>query len=166
MKTYYIFRHGETFATKAGTGYGVRVFSAPILPEAHAALERMGAYLAQVENSYNISSEILRCRQTVEIISEKSGKSFVFDKRLNEFFLESFGHFKKRLQSVLADIEKQTAENILICTHGAGISGLISLLTPKKDMPAAFDIFHYPMPGVLTIIKGETIQEVNFNAPL
>lgn len=166
MKTYYIFRHGETFATKAGTGYGIRVFSAPILPEAHAPLQRMGAYLKSIESSYNVSSQIHRCRQTVEIVGKESGKTFVFDKRLNEFFLESFGHFQKRLQSILTDIEKESAENILICTHGAGIAGLISLLTPKKDMPGAFDVFHYPRPGVLTIIKGETIQEINFNTPV
>ena len=166
MKTYYIFRHGETFATKAGTGYGIRVFSAPILPEARTPLEKMGKYLAAIEDSYNISSEVLRCRQTVAIIAEKSGKSFVFDKRLNEFFLESYGHFKKRLQAMLDAIEKESAENILICTHGAGIAGLISLLTPKKDMPGAFDVFHYPAPGILTIIQGETVKEVNFNTPV
>lgn len=166
MKTYYIFRHGETFATKAGTGYGVRVFSAPILPQAQEPLEKMGEYLKQVPSSYNVSSQLLRCKQTVAIIGNKADKTFVFDKRLNEFFLESLGHFRKRLQSLLVDIEKESAEHILICTHGAGIAGLISLLTPKKDMPGAFDIFHYPPPGVLTIIHGETLKEINFNTPL
>lgn len=161
--TFYIFRHGETFATKRGTGYGVRIFSAPILPEATGALERMGAYLKNIPTEYNASSALKRCRQTAEIIGRESGKEFVFDKRLNEYFLESFGHFKQRLGSFLADIEKQRYESVVICTHGACISALISLLTAKKDHQASFNLFQYPPPGVLTVIEETNIQEINFN---
>ncbi|MBP9719180.1 MAG: histidine phosphatase family protein [Candidatus Levybacteria bacterium] len=163
QKTYYIFRHGETFATKNGTGYGVRMLSAPILPEASPALTRLGAYLKNIPTDFNISSALKRCRQTVEIIGKESEKQFVFDKRLNDYFLESSGHFIKRLKSVLAEIEANDYQSIAICTHGACISTLISLLTAKKDMRVEYNFFKYPPPGVLTIIEGNNVQEVNFN---
>src|SRR5687768_16016928 len=132
--TFYIFRHGETFATKAGKGYGVRMFSASILPEATPALSRMGLYLKNISTDYNISSALKRCRQTVEIIGQESGKEFVFDKRLNDYFLESAYHFTNRIKQVLLEMEEKNYSSIAICTHGACISVLISLLTAKKDM--------------------------------
>ncbi len=161
--TFYIFRHGETFATKAGKGYGMRVFSAPLLPEATGALERMGEYLKSIDTDFNVSSAVRRCRETVAIISTVSGKEFFFDKRLNEFFLESVGHLEKRLQRLLDDIEKNAYKRVLICTHGACLSLLITLLSIKKDHHTSYNLFQYPPPGVLTIIIGNTIQEVNFN---
>jgi broad specificity phosphatase PhoE len=163
MKTYYIFRHGETFATKAGTGYGMKVFSAPLLPEATPSLQRMGQYLKDIPTDFAVSSAVKRCRQTVEIIGKESGKEFVFDKRLNEFFLESVGHLVRRLKKFLDDIETHKYEHVVICTHGACISALITLLTAKKDHQASYNLFNYPPPGVLTIIEGNNIQDVNFN---
>jgi broad specificity phosphatase PhoE len=166
MKTYYIFRHGETFATKAGTGYGMKVFSAPLLPEASPALQKMGEYLKNIPTDINVSSAVKRCRQTVEIIGKESGKEFIFDKRLNEFFLESVGHLVERLKKFLEDLEKHNYQHVLLCTHGACISALITLLTAKKDHPTSYNLFHYPQPGVLTIIEGNNIQEINFNNTL
>lgn len=160
---FYIFRHGETFATKAGKGYGVRMFSAPILSEATPALSRMGIYLKDVPTDYNISSALKRCRQTVEIIGKESGKEFVFDKRLNDYFLESAHHFTNRIKQVVAEIEEKQYSSVAICTHGACISVLISLLTAKKDMAITYNYFKFPPPGVLTIIEGNNVQEVNFN---
>lgn len=160
-QTFYIFRHGETFATKAGTGYGIRVFTAPILEEGIPTLEKMGVYLKDIHSDYNVSSQVKRCRQTVAIIGKESKKEFVFDKRLNEYFIESFGHFRNRIKSFLLEMEEKQYETILICTHGAVIAGLISLLTGKNFQP--YNLFTYPEPGVLTIIKDKTTQQINFN---
>lgn len=163
MKTYYIFRHGETFATKAGTGYGFRVFSAPILPEAVAPIRKMGEYLKTIETDVHVSSAVLRCQQTAEIITKTSGKKFSFDKRLNEYFLETVGNLRKRLQSLLTELDKKNYQNIVICTHGACIAMLISILTARHEKPTAFNLFRFPPPGVLTIINANTVQEINFN---
>jgi broad specificity phosphatase PhoE len=166
MKTYYIFRHGETFATKKGRGYGMRIFSAPILPEAGVPLQKMGEYLKSVDTDFQVSSALLRCRQTADIITTETGKTFVFDKRLNEYFLETFGHLRKRLQEVLTEIDKNDYKNIVICTHGACIAMLISILTARHEKPTAFNLFRYPPPGVLTIINNNNVQEINFNGGL
>lgn len=162
MKTYYIFRHGDTFVTEGKSlwGYGVRMYSAEILPKARPTLQKLGAYLKSVPDSFNASSEFLRCKQTVDIISKVSEKQFVFDKRLNEHFLEPFGRLQRRLQSFLDDAEKSSYENILICTHGACIAGLIDLLLTGSIRPFNFN---YPMPGVLTIVREKSVQQISFN---
>ncbi len=162
-QTFYIFRHGETFVTKGNKwGYGLRVFSAPILPEARPALEKLGAYLKDVSSDYNVSSEFLRCKQTVGIIAEFSDKQFVFDRRLNEHFLEPFGRFRNRLQSFLTEMEQKQYKSVLICTHGACIAALTSFLMTGAVKP--MDLFTYPMPGVLTIINNKQMKQIDFNA--
>src|SRR5437762_1931158 len=124
-KIFYIFRHGETFATKLEKGYGRKVFSAPLLDEGHPAIERIGEYLKNIETDFNTSSNVKRCRQTVEIVSQISGKQFIFDKRLNEFFLETYWHFRRRIKGVLKDIDQKGFSSVCICTHGACIAMLV-----------------------------------------
>lgn len=162
-KKFYILRHGETFATKRGIGYGVRIFSAPLLPEARRAIERMANYLKDIPTDYHVSSRIKRCRQTAQIITEITGKEFAFDARLNEYFIETFGHFRKRIQSFLDEMQSSEYKNIVICTHGAGIAGLVSLIT--KTNFDRYTLFNYPPPGILTIIEKEKLQQINFNKP-
>ncbi len=159
---FYIFRHGETFATKAGTGYGVRIFTAGILPEARPPMERMANYLKKIKTDYNISSEFRRCKQTVQIINEITGKQFVYDSRMNEYFLEPYWLLKRRIQSLLNEIERKKYKSVCICTHGAVIAAFLHTLIPETSrMP--FNIYNFPMPGVLTIIDRNKAQRINFN---
>lgn len=160
-QTFYIFRHGETFASKNGTGYGDQVFTAPILEEGIPIIEAMGEYLKKIKTDYNVSSEIERCRQTVTIISRITGKEFIFDERLNEPFMESFQNISDRLTSLLDDIKKNKYHSILICTHGAIIGTLLGFFT--KQQFAEENLYNYPPPGVLTIVKGTFIKQLNFN---
>lgn len=141
-KTFYIFRHGETFASKGGVGYGDKVFTAPILEEGIPTLERMGEYLKDKETDYNVSSVIERCKQTSGIISRITKKQFVFDKRLNEPFMESFENIKKRLSSLLGEIEEKNYKSILICTHGAIIGALLGFFTAQEF--AEENLFSFP----------------------
>ena len=172
-KTYYIFRHGQTFATKASSGYGIKIFSAPILPEAVPALESMGKFLKKVPDSSNFSSPVRRCRETVDIIRRVSEKEFLFDERLREYFIfnrtssnplfiETFGTLRNRIQSFIDHTKQVEAENILICTHGALIAGLANLLTNGQFVRT--DANEYPSPGVLTIIKGSKLKQIDFNS--
>lgn len=163
MKTkFYIFRHGETFATKRGTWYGTKIYSADLLPEARPALERMGKYLQNVHTDYQVSSQVKRCKQTTEIISSYTKWEFVYDNRLNEFFLETFWHLLKRVRSLLREIEEKEYKSVAICTHGGVIAVLLQLLSARKSINP-FSLFNFPPPGVLTIIEGDTIQQINFN---
>lgn len=173
-KIFYIFRHGETFVTKRGkTGYGLgtfaygfQVFSAPILAEGKPALYKMGLFMKDKKTDANFSSPLLRCKQTSDIVTEMSGKVFVPDKRLREFFLEGFGSLVSRLQSLLKEIDEKEYESVAICTHAGVIAALIAMLTGDDRVPSHFDLLHYPMPGVLTIIEGKNIKEINFNDPI
>lgn len=167
-KRLYILRHGETFATKKNTWYGLRVFSAPILEEGKGAIKRIGEHLKDIGTDYCVSSKILRCRQTVEIIRAETGKDFVFDSRLNEYFFETLWQFRSRVKSFLRDLEKKGYENVLICTHGAVIAAILNMIT-TKPLPL-LNRKSYPNPGVLIIIEYETIgssdatiQELDFN---
>lgn len=160
--TYYIFRHGETFASKAKTGYGWRIFSADLLPEAIPALERMGTYLQSVPTDLNVSSQIKRCRQTVGIIHEITGKEFVYDRRLNEYFIETFWQFKRRVKSLVQEIEQKKYKAVCICTHDALIATLLYYLS-KSHASKPWNIFYSTLPGVLTIIENGEVRQVNFN---
>ncbi|MCL5970043.1 MAG: histidine phosphatase family protein [Patescibacteria group bacterium] len=160
-KSFYIFRHGETFYTKNKEDYGKEILTADIIEEGKPALKHLANYLKNTKNSYNVSSAIPRCKSTVKIISEITGKNFVFDERLNEYAYESFEEFNNRINDFLNDISKAQQQNIVICTHGACIAALKYLAITKNF--SIEQVEDFPDPGVLLIIKGNNIEEINFN---
>jgi broad specificity phosphatase PhoE len=160
MKTFYIFRHGDTFATQTKTDYGDQVLTAPIIPEAKVYLQRIGKYLSDIKNCYCVSSEILRCRQTAEIVGKEMKANFHVDKRLNEFYLESLDDFINRIESFVTDMDLHAQDNIVICTHGAGIGSIKHLLLQNELTEE--NLIDYPAPGVLTVIKSGVAQEIDF----
>jgi broad specificity phosphatase PhoE len=159
--TYYIFRHGETFATKRWNGfYGWRVFTAPILEEEKPMLYRLAEFLKDQHTDYNASSQILRCRQTSGIVSEVTGKEFVYDRRLREFFFESFGQLRRRVRSFISDIEANGYASVAICTHGAVIAELAKeLLAQSAEVPLKRV---FPKPGELYIIREGKLEKKSF----
>lgn len=158
---FYIFRHGQTFSTKFGRPYGLAVFSAGILDEGKPALNKMGQYLKKVPSDFNVSSPFRRCKQTVEIISTESGKTFYFDKRLGEYLLETRGNFRKRIKSLILEVESLGYEHVLICTHGAVISEMMDLLLP--GVYNVSNTFKFPDPGILIIAGDGKYEEISFN---
>lgn len=161
--TYYIFRHGQTFVTKEGRRtYGLRFWSADILPEASPAIERMGKYLSLIPTEFHISSDMKRCRSTVAIINSLSGKEFVFDKRLRDYFFETVSHLQRRVKAVVDEIEAKEYKAVCICTHGANISVLMHLLAPDSEKKP-FSLSNFPHPGILTIIENGKIKQIDFN---
>lgn len=167
-KTFYIFRHGATFATISGTSYGDQILTASIAQGSQAVLTRIGEYFMNIDTDVNISSPLLRCRQTAKIVGKVAGKKFIYDERIsefattaNDFLTEPLEAFKKRLLDLLTDINKNDFNSVLICTHGAVISGLINLI--KKGDFNLEEISAYPDTGVLVIINGKEVSEINFN---
>lgn len=154
-----LMRHG--LATYSTTGYGDKIFSATILPESIPSIEKTAEYVKKIPTDYNVSSEFLRCRQTVQIVSAMTKKQFVFDKRINEFNEETFSNFKERLQNFLDELLQKNVKNILICTHGAVIAGLKQLVLTNNFQEE--QLLDFPIPGVLTILENDQIQEINFN---
>lgn len=159
MKTFYLFRHA--LAVLPGQVYGDRIFSAEILPEGIPAIKKLAEYLITIPTDYNVSSEILRCKQTAHIISETTNKNFVFDVRLNELHQESAEEFIKRVKSFLDEVNSSQYESILICTHGAVIAALKHLIT--EDSIEESDLFDYSNPGELLTLQDKTISLKNFN---
>lgn len=159
-KTYYIFRHGQTFATKYHTGYGWKVFTASILNDSKPALARMGQYLSTQKIDLAYRSPLKRCQQTANIISSETNIEFQSDIRLGELFLEFHWQVRRRAKNFLDSIAETDAENIAICTHGAVITELMKLLSNHKSR-----FLEYPQPGVLIIIKEGKVELINFNKP-
>ncbi len=160
-KTYYIFRHGETFATLKNRGYGLKIISASILESAKPVINKMALFLKNIPTDYNATSPYRRCLQTTQIITDITGKQFVIDKRLSEFFLETFGRLRNRVQNFINQMESSDHQTILICTHGAVMTAFISLLS--KDEFRARDLSDYPRPGILIKISNGQIEEYDFN---
>lgn len=168
-KTYYLFRHGETFVTRGqrlwyypkflpetAFSYGTQVFSASILNETKPTIQKLAEYLKDVKTDFNASSQFRRCRQTVQIVEKETKKEFVFDKRLNELVFETPWTFRYRVGSFLKDLEKHEYQSVAICTHGAVLALFASLLTGK--------VVGFPKPGVLVIIKDHEITYKDFNS--
>lgn len=162
MKNYYIFRHGQTWATKLKRWYWHTLYSAPILEEGKPAIKRLANYLKDIPTDYNVCSPFLRCRQTAEIVSKITGKKFDLDRRIREYeFFEIPYFLKKRVVSFLIQMENSPHENILICTHAVIIQMMIQFLTSGKI--SLRDRIEAPVPGVLTIIENKKLKQLNFN---
>lgn len=161
MTTFYIFRHGHTYATWNKMPYGETVYSANIIPQGFESIKKIGEYLRTIPSDFNISSEFKRCRETVKIISEITGKKFEFDKRLNEDIEQDKNIFIKRVKSFLDDTKKKHYQNILICSHGAVLSAIKYLVLTGKVNEVQLNDF--PAPGIILVIKGKTLKELDFN---
>ncbi len=162
-KTYYIFRHGQTTATLNKRWYWAKFYSAKILDEGKPSIIKLAEYLKQVKTDFNVCSPFLRCRQTAEIVSEVTGKVFVFDSRIKEYSLELPWTFKRRLLNFVKDMETSKHTKILICTHAIDIEMLIQYL--QNGRIHLWERVTAPLPGVLTIITNKKSTVVNFNTP-
>lgn len=162
MKTYYIFRHGETFATKMKRWYWHKLYSAPILDEGKPVITKLAEYLKNIPSEYNVSSPFLRCRQTTEIVTNVTGKKFEIDRRIREYeFFELPYFLKRRVINFLIEMENSPHQNIIICTHAIIIEMLIQYLT-KGQISFRHRIVA-PLPGVLTVITGKQLKQIDFN---
>ena len=158
-KTFYLVRHG--LATFSLHGYGKRKLTAPLLPEGITAIKKLAVELKNVGESANISSEIIRCRETSAIIAEITGKEFSFDKRLNEEYHETIKEIRDRVQSLLDEVVALPQSNIILCTHGAIIAAIKNLLIKNKFVTSQQHDF--PQTGELVIINDKTVNTINFN---
>lgn len=157
--TYYIFRHG--LATKSKTGYGKHITSAKLLPEAILPIQRLAEFLKDKSTRYNASSEFIRCRETTKIVSKITGKKFVFDKRLNEFYDVPFEEFVDRIKNFLREMKEKKYESVALCSHAAVITIILKLL--KNEEVTDNDVYtNYPLPGVLVIVEDKKIEEIDF----
>lgn len=157
-KTLYLVRHG--LSTLSKRGYGRRKLTAGLLPQGAAAIEKIASYLKDTPFSYNVSSDLPRCRQTAGIITNITGKPFVYDKRLTEFYHESFTDFKARIADFLEYISTVPEEYIIICSHAAVIAGITDLtikgsFTYKKN-------YDDPLEGELVVLDKGGYRKIRF----
>jgi broad specificity phosphatase PhoE len=157
-QTFYIFRHG--LATHSTVGYGNEILSAQLLPEGYPAIEKLAEYLKNIHTDAFFSSEILRCKQTAEIIAQKTGKQFVADSRLNEFYTESFEDFCKRVQSFVDKVTTMPANSVAICTHGAVLAAMKHLILEGEFLQR--DELDFPPPSGMVVIKDGKAETIRF----
>lgn len=158
-KTFYLVRHG--LATHSKRGYGMRKLTTALLPEGRPAIQRLAEALMGVEDSINISSEIIRCRETSAIITEITGKGFIFDKRLNEDYHETIGQIRDRVVSFMNEVNAYPQKNIIVCTHGVIIAAIKNLLLTGTFVTS--QLADHPLTGELMIIDDRNIKSISFN---
>lgn len=162
---FYIVRHGETKESKSYKEYNVQsIRNAPILDESKTTIVRIASFLKNVETDYNVSSPYFRCRQTVKIIEDITGKAFVFDERIGEYLLavneETHQELVSRLKDFLQDIKDSKFKNVMICTHGGVIAALKHLIIEGEFKHE--QLRDYPESSIITVIKDHRIEELNF----
>lgn len=157
---FYIFRHG--MAVHPNQGYGSRVLTAELLPEGIPPIQRLAQYLVHAPSDYQACSEVLRCRQTAAIVTEATGKAFVIDPRLKEYYQETFEELSQRTRAFCDEIQQSGYQDVMICTHGSVISALKHYLTDGY-----FDRRHemdYTQTGQLMIInEDKSVEVLDFN---
>ncbi len=159
-KNFYLFRHA--LATKSARGYGRKILTAEILAEGIPSIKNLAEYLKNIHDSIYFSSDVLRCRQTTEIIIRYIHKKPIYDKRLNEFYRETFTSFKERVKEFLREISKSRSKNIFICTHGIVIASFKHFLLENKF---TFNNRHdFPKVGELLIIKNNSVKKIEFGS--
>ncbi len=158
--TIYLFRHG--MAIPPNERYGSRVLTAELLPEGIAPIRRLGQYLVHVESDYQMCSDVLRCRQTAAIVSAATGKTFVTDPRLTEYYQETFEELAARTQSFCAELTQRGDQNVMICTHGAVIAAIRHFLTDDSFVRSQEN--DYTQTGQLMLIRNDkSVEVVDFN---
>jgi broad specificity phosphatase PhoE len=157
--TWYLFRHG--LATHSTTGYGDTILTASILPESIEPTQNIAHRLLTIGPSIQFSSSILRCIQTTDIISNIIHKPFTQDKRLNEYYQDTFETFSKRILNFVTDMEHTSAQNIIVCTHGSVIAGIHHYVVDGTFLEK--NLYEYPECGELLIIHKGVVTIENFN---
>ena len=160
---FYIFRHGETYFSKLDIPYGDMMDSAEILPESVPVIEKLAKYFQNIETDANLSSPFLRCKQTVKIVEKIAGKKFFYEDELKDWILgkESLEKMILRIKDFYGKLIKKNYKSVAICTHGYPINTLIALAT--KGTVKNSDLYNYPQPGVLVVIKNKKKKYINFN---
>lgn len=160
---FYIFRHAETFPSKNMGGiYDKDNYTTPILYEGKDTTIHLANYLKEIPSDLNVSSPYERCKETVKMISRISGKEFVLDERIGEFYQIEYKEFKERIKDFLKDVRDKDYQNIVICTHGAAMSLLVHLISdrePEENIP----ISEFKKTGVLIKVENKNFQEIDFN---
>lgn len=83
-KHFYIFRHGQTIWNAEGRPQGQHPYPVPLTMTGREQAAELAAKLADKKIKTLISSDLLRARQTAEIVAEKLGLKVEFDPRLRE----------------------------------------------------------------------------------
>lgn len=162
----YIYRHGDTVNTnslfKRFFGVEGSTQNLPILPKGVYALKEIAKFLKNTPTQAGFCSPYLRCIQSTQIVSGITNKNYEIDERITEFEgKEKFGSLIKRVDNFLKDVERKNFDSVSICTHGAVISAIKHLT--KNGKFYYFQLFDYPSPGKLTIIKDGRTETLNFN---
>lgn len=167
MTDYYIFRHGDTIETDNPLirflGHRSDSRYIDIQPKATHALERIGNYLKAITMDVNFTSPYPRCINSALIVSKITNTVFKLDDRLTEIEKngETISELETRVKSFLDEIDKKNYFSVVICTHGAVIAAIKHLVTSNNFF--FFNIWDYPQPGHLIIIKEGKISQINFN---
>ncbi len=82
MKTIYFVRHGESQGNRDGLICGT--YDSPLTDQGKEQASLLGSSLKNLDIQEIISSDLLRARETVEIVAKHLGLSVIFDKRLRE----------------------------------------------------------------------------------
>ena len=168
MTDFYIFRHGDTVRTGSIVikffGYIRDSHHIKILPKAVPALERVGKFLKDIHTDINFRSPYLRCDESTKIVGTISGKKYLVDDRIRELEHngESFSSFKGRVNSFLSEIQEKNYSAVSICTHGAVMAAIKHLTTTGSFH--FYQVFDYPPPGQMIIIKNRKLSQINFNS--
>jgi broad specificity phosphatase PhoE len=157
-KHWYIFRHG--LATHSKQGYGDRILTAEVLPEGIPPIQRLGVFMTTLPCDAAYRSEFLRCQQTAQIVTERTGIHFSPDTRLNEQYQENFSAVHDRVAAFVDEMSASQHTHIWVCTHGIIIAALRHFILDGRFVQSMEN--DYTQPGELLILADGHDEVVNF----
>ncbi|MCL2586801.1 MAG: histidine phosphatase family protein [Firmicutes bacterium] len=144
----YLIRHGETDGGQKG--------AVPLNEKGIAQTKTVAPKVAQLGITHIYSSDVMRAKQTTEIINETICVPVIFDQRLREFsglekispeefernpeiMLESFNEAFERIKNFLSDLRRDRVDNVAIVTH-RGI--ILTIMYAQKNDQIDFESFN------------------------
>ncbi len=83
-KHLYIFRHGQTIWNAEGRPHGQHEYPVPLTVNGTEQAAKLASNLSDKKIKLVVSSDLLRAKQTGEIVAKKLGVKIIFDQRLRE----------------------------------------------------------------------------------
>jgi len=112
---YYILRHGESYWQTKFKGFLLGYSEKPYCPLTQKGVKKISLAAKKLKRKIDFiySSDLLRTKQTAEIIAKETGKEIVFDERLRDIYFGEFvGQKREKLLNLFPDVLERFTKKI------------------------------------------------------
>lgn len=168
-KHLYIFRHGQTIWNAEGRPQGQHEYPVPLTVEGQEQAQKLAKTLADKKIKIIISSDLLRAKQTGEIVASALKLSIVFDPRLREVDYGILnGLYSIEREEVYPDFKKSYDDHGVAFPEGESLrivaervkDCLIDACKTYNNRVLGFSSHGHAITAFITHVFGKRVQRV------